>query len=88
MADNSDEVDLELVKSQAFCCSVKLWIRQFRPEGPMTNPRQFDPKNVSRLPYFRFLNSKAVYDLRRSIMFSSSFVDNSSTMLFVQTESP
>ncbi len=49
MADNSDEVDLELVKSQAFCCSVKLWIRQFRPEGPMTNPRQFDPKNVSRL---------------------------------------
>lgn len=45
----SNEEEVEFVKNQAFCGSAKLWIRQLRPEDPITNPRQYDPKNVSRL---------------------------------------
>jgi len=44
-----NEQEFEFVKHQAFCGSAKLWIRQFRSEDPITNPRQYDPKNVSRL---------------------------------------
>ncbi len=49
LGSRSNEEDVESVKNQAFCGSAKLWIRQFRPEDPITNPRQYDPKNVSRL---------------------------------------
>lgn len=45
----SREESLELAKNQAFRGAVKLWIRQFSPESPLTNPRQFDPRNLSRL---------------------------------------
>ncbi len=45
----SREESFELAKDQAFRGTVKLWIRHFSPEGPLTNPRQFDPKNLSRL---------------------------------------
>ena len=39
----------ELAKNQAFRGAVKLWIRQFASEDPLTNSRQFDFRNLSRL---------------------------------------
>ncbi len=45
----SREESFELAKDQAFRGAVKLWIRQFASEGPLTNPRQFDSRNLSRL---------------------------------------
>ena len=36
-------------KNKAFCGCAKIPLRSLRPEDLLTNPRQLDPKNITRL---------------------------------------
>lgn len=46
---STHQSDLLIEKNRVFCGSAKVRISQLAHEDLLTNPRQLDPKNVSRL---------------------------------------